>query len=83
MDNQPLNAHYPSISSDESDDQEVVKRFDSLQAFFILFAVSFGPTFIALNLSIDDQMNPWADVILILVIGVVFVFNLISVDMLT
>jgi len=29
-------------------------RLDSLNAFFILFAVSFGPAFIAIDLSTDS-----------------------------
>lgn len=64
-------------------EEEVTKLITSTEAFFILFAVSFGPTFIALNLSVDDHMNPWADVILIVIIGIVFVLNMLSVDMLT
>jgi hypothetical protein len=30
-------------------------RLDSLNAFFILFAVSFGPAFIAIDLSTDSS----------------------------
>ena len=58
-------------------------RFDNYEAFYILFAISFGPTFIALNLSIDASSNPAADMVLIAIIGIVFILNYISVDMLT
>ena len=63
--------------------QPVSMRFSSWQAFYILFAVSFGPTFIALNLSIDAKVNPWADALLIGIIVFVFAQNYLSVDMLT
>jgi hypothetical protein len=40
-------------SLNEIQSENVVKRLDSMQAFFILFAISFGPTFIALNLTVQ------------------------------
>lgn len=76
--------HTSEADEDHGNDEErTMVRFDSYQAFFILFAVSFGPTFIALNLSIGQKVNPWSDFVLIFIILIVFCLNIISVDMLT
>lgn len=69
------------VSFDQPETQLV--RFDNWQAFCILFAISFGPSFIALNLSVGSTVDPIADLIVIVIIAIVFVLNYISVDMLT
>ena len=71
-----------SVASFDQPETQII-RFDKWQAFCILFAISFGPSFIALNLSVGSTMEPLADVVVIVIIAIVFVLNYISVDMLT
>lgn len=77
-----LNPESPSNQS-EIQSENVVKRLDSLQAFMILFAISFGPTFIALNLSVQQQQESTGDLVLVAIILIVFIMNHFSVDLLT
>lgn len=72
------------VTSDSFDKPETqLVRFDNWQAFCILFSISFGPSFIALNLSVGPTVDPVADVVVISIIAIVFVLNYMSVDMLT
>lgn len=52
--------------------------FNNIEAFYLLFAISFGPTFIALNLSITARMDAWAAFVLILIMGMVMGLNFCS-----
>ena len=58
-------------------------RLDSLNAFFVLFAVSFGPAFISIDLSTDDTKSILVTVLTLVVICMVFLMNFVSVWMLT
>ena len=52
--------------------------FNNQDAFYLLFAISFGPTFIALNLSITAKIDFWADFVLILIMALVMGLNFCS-----
>ncbi len=58
-------------------------RLDSLSAFFILFAVSFGPAFISIDLSIDDTESKLGSGLTLGVVFMVFLMNFVSIWMLT
>jgi hypothetical protein len=75
----------PILNTTDSFDKPETQlvRFDNWQAFCILFSISFGPTFIALNLTVGSSVDPWAFVIVVSIIAIVFVLNYMSVDMLS
>lgn len=64
-----------------------VTRFDSNQAFVFLFAVSFGPAFIVVDLVTEDDQDLkgfyTVNSILLVFIALTFISNAISVWMLT
>ena len=64
-----------------------ITRFDSNQAFIFLFAVSFGPAFIVVDLATEDYSGKngffIVNSILVVFILLTFVSNAISVFMLT
>ena len=58
-------------------------RFDNWQAFLFLFAVSFGPAFIVVDLTTDSQTVFLVNLVVLLLIFLTFLSNAISVWMLT
>jgi hypothetical protein len=58
-------------------------RLDSLNAFFVLFSVSFGPAFISIDLSTDATTSTMVTGLTLVVIIMVFLMNFVSVWMLT
>ena len=70
----PLNE--PPIAGD-------LLRLDNWQAFVVLFAISFGPAFIAVDLTTESDTNELVTGILVFLIVLVFLSNLVSVWMLT
>ena len=68
---------------DEADKKQDDSRLDSLNAFYVLFAISFGPAFIAIDLSTDSTDQKWVTCITLAVIFIVFLMNFVSIFMLT
>ena len=70
-------------SNTEQDEVKEVVRFDNWQAFLFLFAVSFGPAFIVVDLTTDSQTVFDVNLVVLLLIFLTFLSNAISVWMLT
>jgi uncharacterized membrane protein len=70
-------------SNTEQDEVKEVVRFDNWQAFLFLFAVSFGPAFIVVDLTTDSQTVFYVNLVVLLLIFLTFLSNAISVWMLT
>ncbi len=63
---------------EESEEPQVNDNFhfSDKEAFFFLFAVSFGPAFIAIDLSTSvSTIKPWIFGVIIVVIFIVFLMN--------
>lgn len=71
--------------SEKEDSLEVpqTERFDSWSAFMLLFAVSFGPAFIAVDLVTENTVSQTLTLILIVILVLVFLSNIASIQMLT
>jgi len=68
------------------EDTKEVKRFDNWQAFIFLFAVSFGPAFIVVDLSTNNGGGKAfyiVNIVFLIFIFLTFISNSISVWMLT
>ena len=76
-------------TNDEGDEESTeVTRFDSNQAFIFLFAVSFGPAFIVVDLATTNYSDTdkgfyIVNSILLVFILLTFISNAVSVTMLT
>lgn len=70
----------PSPPQEEAKD---VVRLDNWQAFLFLFAVSFGPAFIVVDLTTDSKTVLSVNIVILVLIFLTFISNWISIWMLT
>ncbi len=78
--------HKDSYVSDQFESVREVTRFDNKQAFIFLFALSFGPAFIVVDLTTEGSGSRAfyiANCILLTFIVLTFISNTVSVWMLT
>jgi hypothetical protein len=73
-----LNAQTP-----QKDEVKEVFRLENWQAFIFLFAVSFGPAFIVVDLTTDSNTVFYVNVVILFLILLTFLSNWISIWMLT
>jgi len=66
-----------------SEEVKEITRLDNWQAFLFLFAVSFGPAFIVVDLTTDSQTVFSVIIVILGLILLTFVSNWISIWMLT
>jgi len=66
-----------------SEEVKEITRLDNWQAFLFLFAVSFGPAFIVVDLTTDSQTVFSVVIVILGLILLTFVSNWISIWMLT
>jgi len=66
-----------------SEEVKEISRLDNWQAFLFLFAVSFGPAFIVVDLTTDSQTVFSVVIVILGLILLTFVSNWISIWMLT
>ena len=62
-----------------------MKRLDSWDAFVVLFAISFGPAFVAVDLTVNQNDGPGKEMITVAtLIGILifFLFNIVTIYML-
>lgn len=67
----------------QSSEVKEVSRLNSWQAFCLLFAVSFGPAFIVVDLTTDSNSVFYVNVVILILIFLTFISNCISIWMLT
>jgi hypothetical protein len=72
-----------STNNASQDEVKEVVRLDNWQAFIFLFAVSFGPAFIVVDLTTDSSSVLSVNIVLLVLIFLTFVSNAISIWMLT
>jgi len=68
---------------DETVNKQDDSRLDAWNAFYVLFAISFGPAFIAIDLSTEGTDQKWVTYITLGVIFIVFLMNFLAIFMLT
>jgi hypothetical protein len=71
-----------SPSAPQEEEKDVV-RLDNWQAFLFLFAVSFGPAFIVVDLTTDSKTVLSVNIVILVLIFLTFISNWISIWMLT
>jgi len=71
-----------SPSAPKEEEKDVV-RLDNWQAFLFLFAVSFGPAFIVVDLTTDSKTVLSVNIVILVLIFLTFISNWISIWMLT
>jgi hypothetical protein len=67
----------------QKEEVKEVFRLDNWQAFLFLFAVSFGPAFIVVDLTTDSNTVFYVNVVILFLILLTFLSNWISIWMLT
>jgi len=70
-------------SSPLQEEVKEVSRLDNWQAFLFLFAVSFGPAFIVVDLTTDSKTVLSVNIVILVLIMLTFLSNWISISMLT